>query len=315
MTVSDQREVPPGPVSASGAVLAPGGPRPLVATNPWRLMARRFRRDKVAMAGALVVVLISLSAVFAPLLARYPIDPVLNRATLSQARQPPSWRHPLGTDDVGRDQLTRILYGGRISLVLGLSVAIISVTVGTAVGAVAGYCGGWIDQALMRLTDLLLVIPGLAILMIAQKGLGRSAVVIVAVLSLLFWRGVARVVRSMMLSLREREFAEAARASGASAARVVLTELLPNAVGVICVQAPLAVAAAILTESTLSFLGFGLAPPTASWGSMLAQSRGAVGTHLAYLVYSPGVAILVTVLAINVVGNGLRDAFDPESGG
>jgi len=315
VTLSDQRESVPSPaLTAPGTTLAPGRPEAvLVTTNPWRLVGRRFRKDKLAMAGAVILLLVALSAVFAPVLARYPLNPTLDRATLAHARRAPSWAHPFGTDELGRDQLTRVLYGGRISLAVGMSVAIVSVVIGTAVGAVAGYCRGWVDQALMRLTDVVLIVPGLAVLMIAQKGLGSSLVVVVGVLSLLFWRGVARVVRSVMLSLREREFTEAARASGASGLRVVFAEMLPNAVGVICVQAPLAVAAAILTESTLSFLGFGIEPPAVSWGSMLAQSRGAVGTHLAYLVYSPGLAILVTVLAVNFVGNGLRDAFDPAS--
>lgn len=312
MAVADQRDMPPGPVSGSGAVLAPTGPA-LVTTGPWRLVGRRFRRDKLATAGAAILLLLALSAMFAPLLSPYPLNPTLDSEVLSQARQSPSLRHPFGTDELGRDQLTRVLYAGRISLSVGLCVALASAVIGTAVGAVAGYFRGWVDQVLMRITDMLLIIPGLAVLMIAQKGLGSSLLVIIIVLSLLFWRGVARIVRGVLLSLREREFTEAARASGASTGRIIVTELLPNAIGVICVYAPLAIGAAILTESTLSFLGFGIQPPSVSWGAMLAQSRGAVGTRLSYLVYAPGLAILVTVLAVNFVGNGLRDAFDPES--
>ena len=278
-------------------------------TTPFRPGLGFLTATPIIAAATICLALVIASAILAPWLS--PHDPLL--LAPAQRLKPASAQFLLGTDGYGRDVLSRILYGGRISLALGVSVAVVAVAMGTAVGGLAGYCRGWIDQALMRLTDLLLVIPGLALLMIAQKGLGSSTVVIVGVLSMLFWRGVARVVRSVMLSLREREFIEAARASGASAPRILITEMLPNAVGVICVQAPLAVAAAILTESTLSFLGFGIQPPAVSWGSMLAQSRGAVGTHLTYLVYSPGLAILVTVLAVNFVGNGLRDAFDPQS--
>src|SRR5919202_1600547 len=164
----------------------------------------------------------------------------------------------------------------------------------------------------MRVNDMLLTVPALAVLMIAQKGLGGSLLMVVVILSLLFWHTVARVVRAEFLSLREQQFVEAGRATGASDVRVVVTYLLPNAVGPICVNITLAVGAAILTESALSFLGFGLQPPAVSWGAMLAQSRGAVGTNLAYLVYAPGIAILLAVLAVNFVGDGLRDAFDPR---
>lgn len=306
-------ELATGPITSSGGVLAAGRLPELVTTSQWRLVWRRFRRDKLAMAGAIVLILLAISAVLAPLLAPYPLNPALDTAVLAQARQGPSLHHLFGTDELGRDQLTRVLYGGRISLAVGMAVALASAAIGTAVGIVAGYFGGWVDQLVMRITDLLLIIPGLAVLMIAQKGLGGSLPVIVAVLSLLFWRTLARVVRAVILSLREREFIEAARALGASSSRIIVRQMLPNLVGVISVHATLAVAAAILTESTLSFLGFGIQPPAVSWGSMLAQSRGAVGTSMAYLVYAPGLAILLTVLAVNFVGNGLRDALAAEA--
>jgi peptide/nickel transport system permease protein len=238
-------------------------------------------------AGACVLAVIGLAAIVAPLIAPYPLNPTLDSRVLAMARQTPSRHHWFGTDELGRDQLTRILWGGRVSLVIGLSVALSSTAIGVLVGSVAGWFGGWVDQLLMRANDLLMVIPGLAVLMIAQKGLGGSMTVIIVVLSLLSWYTVARVVRAEFRSLQQLEFVEAARAS--------------------------VVGAAILAESALSFLGFGLQPPAVSWGAMLGQSRGAVGTPLAYLVYAPGVAILVTVLAVNFVGNGLRDAFDPRS--
>ena len=288
---------------------------PWTAAGPWRLFWRRFRRHKMAMIGAATLVVIALAAALASVLAPFPLNPPLDAGVLAQAGQPPSTHHLLGTDELGRDELTRVLYGGRISLVIGLSVALASTVIGTAFGAVAGYFGGWTDQLLMRLNDLLLVIPGLAILMIVEKKVGGSILVIVVILSLLFWHGVARVVRGSFLSLRTTGYVEAARATGASPPRIMIGEMLPNAVGPILVHATLAVSAAILTESALSFLGFGLQPPAVSWGTMLAQSREAVGTSLGYLVYAPGIAIVLTVLAANLVGNGLRDAFDPRGTG
>jgi len=189
----------------------------------------------------------------------------------------------------------------------------VSTAIGSLMGAAAGYFGRWPDQLLMRVTDLFLIVPALAILLIAQKKLGGSVPVIIIILSLLFWQYIARVVRGVFLSLKEKEFVEAARASGASSWRIIFRHMLPNAMGPIAVNATLAVALAILTESTLSFLGFGVRPPTVSWGNMLQQSEGAVGTENAYLIYFPGLFILVTVMAVNFLGDGLRDAFDPQS--
>ena len=291
-----------GLLGTAPAVVAPA--------SQWRLVARRFRRNRPAVAGLVVLVILVFSALFAPLLTPYELNPTLTSEVLGEARQSPSLRHPFGTDELGRDQLTRVLYGGRISLVVGLCVALASSLIGTFVGAVAGYFGGWVDRLLMRLVDLLLILPGTALLMIAYKGLGDSLPVIVLVLGLLFWRTVARVVRGVFLALREQEFVEAARACGASSTRIIASEMLPSALGPIWVHLTLAVGGAILAESGLSFLGFGVQPPAVSWGSMLAQSRGAIGTDLAYLVYAPGLAILFTVLAVNYVGSGLRDALD-----
>ena len=280
--------------------------------GPWALAWRRFRRQRPAVAGAVVLVALALAVACAPLLAAHDPSPSLDARRLAQAGQPPSAQHWLGTDQLGRDQFARALYGGRISLVVGLCVALASTVLGAAVGAVAGYCKGWVDEVVMRLTDLVSIVPALAVLMIARKGLGGSLVVIIAILSLVSWPTLARVVRAVVVSLREKEFVEAARASGASGRHIVVRHLLPNAVGPVCVHAGLAVGAAILAESALSFLGFGLQAPAISWGGMLAESKGAVGTDLAYLFYAPGLAIFVTVVAVNLVANGLRDAFDPE---
>ncbi|TML88736.1 MAG: ABC transporter permease [Actinobacteria bacterium] len=291
-------------VGAGATVLQP------VARSQWQLFRRRFFKHKVAVAAGVVLLLLYLSAIFAGQVTRYPLNPNIAQ---TQAQAGPSASHWFGTDELGRDQFTRIIYAGRISLAIGLSVAVVSTAVGSLIGAAAGYFGRWADQLLMRLTDLFLVVPALAILLIAQKKFGGSVPVIIIVLSLLFWQYIARVVRGVFLSLKEKEFVEAARASGASSWRIIFRHMLPNAIGPIAVNATLAVALAILTESTLSFLGFGVRPPTVSWGNMLQQSEGAVGTSNAYLIYFPGLFILVTVMAVNFLGDGLRDAFDPQS--
>lgn len=287
---------------------SPAAPPPV---SQWRLFRRRLFRHRLAVVSLCILAGLYLVALLAPQLAPYELNPPLEGRVLQQARQGPSPSHPFGTDELGRDQLTRVMYGARISLAVGLGVAVVSAIVGSAVGATAGYLGGWVDQVLMRLTDLGLMMPALAVLMIAGKAVGGSVVAIVLILSALYWMTVARVVRGVVLSLREREFIISARASGASGLRIVVRHLLPNAVGPIVVNTTLVVGYSILTESVLSFLGFGVQPPTVSWGNMLAQSSGVVGTSLAYLIYFPGLAILITVLSVNFLGDGLRDAFDP----
>jgi peptide/nickel transport system permease protein len=286
-----------------------------VARSQWALFRRRFFRHKLAVASGGLLILLYLSAIFAgPITSRYPLNPDLgDPKVLAEANHPPSREHWFGTDELGRDQFTRIIYAGRISLVIGLSVALVSTMVGAAIGALAGYFGGWSDQLLMRVTDLFLIVPQLAVLLLVQSKWKGSVMVIVITLSLLFWQYIARVVRGVFLSLKEKEYVEAARASGASSFRIMFRHILPNTIGPIAVNATLAVAVAILTESTLSFLGFGIQPPEVSWGNMLFQSKGAVGTPTGYLIYFPGLFILVTVMAVNFLGDGLRDAFDPQS--
>ncbi len=279
----------------------------------WELFRRRFFHHKLAVAALITLLLLCVLAIFAPLIAPYPLNPPLDAKVLAEANQGPSLKHLFGTDELGRDQFTRIIYAGRISLVVGFGVALLSVLVGTAIGALAGYLGGRVDQLLMRLTDLILVVPALAILMIASKGLGGSVEATVIILSALFWMPLARVVRGVFLSLKEKEYVEAARASGASSGRIMVRHMLPNTIGPIVVNGTLTVGLAILTESTLSFLGFGVQPPTVTWGNMLAQSAGDVGTNLAYLIYFPGLVITLTVLAANYLGDGLRDALDPSA--
>ncbi len=292
------------PIEADGAV----------ARSQWSLILRRFLHHKLAVVALVVLVLFYLAALFAPQLAPYELTPKLTGETLSQARQGPSSAHWFGTDELGRDQLTRVLYAARVSLVIGLLVALLSTAIGTAIGAIAGYIGGRMDKAMMFITDLVLVIPALAILMIAQKGLGGKTSTIILILSLIFWTTIARVIRGVFLSLKEKEFVEAAKAIGCSSSRIIFRHMLPNTVGPIIVNFTLVVGGAILIESTLSFLGFGVDPPDVSWGNMIAQSKNSVGSSTAYLIYFPGLALFLTILAANFLGDGLRDALDPQSG-
>ena len=303
----------PGPVGPS-ELLPPAGPptggaTPMEHRTPGQLFRRRFVRHKVALASIGVLVLLVVVCFGAALFAPY--SP--NHQDLTLGTVGPSWSHWFGTDELGRDQLTRILYAGQISLKIGLAVALLSTVVGTIVGAVAGYLGKATDQVLMRTTDLFLIVPAIAVLALALKKFGHDDLTIIWVLAALFWMYVARVVRAQVLSLKEQEFVEAARASGASGPRIVARHILPNCIGPIVVNATLAVAAAIVTESTLSFLGFGVQLPATSWGRMLSDAEGYVGTSQSYLLYFPGLAILLTVLAVNFLGDGLRDAFNPQS--
>jgi len=270
------------------------------------LMWRRFRRHKLAIASLVTLVVIGLATLLAGVLSPYEYS----EQHLDQILQGPSAKHLLGTDQLGRDELTRLLYGGRVSLLIGLGVALVSGVVGTLVGAAAGFYGGRLDNAVMRLTDLFLSIPLLVLLIIASRATGGSIRDIVLVLSLALWMFLARIVRGLFLSLREKEFVEAARSIGASNRRIIFRHLLPNAIGVIIVNLTLTVAIAILTESLLSFLGFGIQPPTPTWGNMLEDGRPQM-TFAGWLVWFPGLAILLTVMCVNFLGDGLRDALDP----
>lgn len=280
-----------------------------VARSQAQLVFRRFLRHRMAVFSVFLLATIAALCFSATWIAPYGE----NQQEILNFNQPPSSEHWFGTDEAGRDVLSRILYGGQISLKIGVAVALLSTAIGTLLGAIAGFFGRWIDNALMRLTDLFLVVPSIAILAIALRRFGNKDTTIILILAAVFWMVIARVVRGQVLSIKEKEYVEAARASGASNARIIVRHILPNVIGPIVVNATLAVAAAIITESTLSFLGFGVQPPETSWGNMLARGRGYVVTDAAYLVYFPGFAILITVLCINFIGDGLRDAFDPQS--
>jgi peptide/nickel transport system permease protein len=272
-----------------------------------QLAWRRFKRHKLAIGSAAILILLTLGTVFIGVISQYHFA----QQNLLVSRKPPSAAHWFGTDLLGRDVFTRVMYGGRISLLVGLSVALSAGFIGAVVGAIAGFYGGWIDNILMRVTDLFLSIPFLVILIIAANALGGTVFDIVVILALFFWMPDARIVRGVFLSLKEKEFVEAARSSGASSMRIIFVHILPNAMGPIIVNATLSVAAAILTESALSFLGFGIQPPTPTWGNLLNASQGSSQLY-PWLVWFPGLAILITVLCVNFLGDGLRDALDPH---
>jgi peptide/nickel transport system permease protein len=269
---------------------------------------RRFRKHKLAVAGAVLILLFYAVAVFAPILA--PHDPyVVNTLKLREA---PTSSHPKGRDEVGRDLLSRVIYGSRIALTVGFVAAGISLVVGVLCGLVAGYFGGWVDQVLMRLVDALMAFPTLLLIMATVAAFGPKLWTVIVAIGMTSWSVYARVVRGEVLSLREREFVEGARALGAGGWRIIFRHLLPNCMAPVIVLVTLNVSNAILTESSLSFLGFGIQPPEASWGSILSTGRQFI-TTAPHIAIFPGLAITLVVLAFNLVGNGLRDALDPKS--
>ncbi|MEA2487249.1 MAG: glutathione transport system permease protein [Actinomycetota bacterium] len=279
------------------------------ARTQWQLARRRFFRHKLAMASLVVLFLIFLAALLAPHLTPYKFDQI----NLNDIGVGPTLvgRHFFGTDQLGRDYFTRVLYGIRTSARVALLVAVLSTFIGTVVGALAGYYRGWVDNLLMRFVDLLLTLPGLAILLTASALLGQGSPYRVGIiLALLFWTPLARVVRGTFLSLREKEFVEAARALGASDKRIMFRHMLPNSMGPIIVNATLVIAEAILIEAVLSFLGFGIQPPTPALGALIADGETSMQTFW-WLVTFPGLTIVAICLCVNFIGDGLRDALDP----
>ena len=276
----------------------------------WALAFRRFLRHRPAVAGLLILAAVGFTALAAPVLAPY--APTAIDAGAFQAG--PSRAHALGTDSVGRDVLSRLIYAARVSLTVGLLAVSMYVLIGTAVGAVAGYYGGAIDVLLSRFMEIVLSFPPLIIILFAVSVFGRPSLWnVIVVLGLLGWPVVARLVRGQLLSLRDLDFVLAARALGASDARVIERHLLPNALAPVLVAATFGTANAILIEAALSFLGMGVQPPTPSWGNMLTDAQSlTVLERMAWLWLPPGFMILVSVLAINFVGDGLRDALDPS---
>jgi peptide/nickel transport system permease protein len=277
-------------------------------------LGKRFGRSPGAVAGFIVLSILVLASIFAPL---SPYDPDISN--VSETFQAPSLRHLMGTDGLGRDLLTRVLYGGRISLTVGILVVVITLSIGVTLGAVAGYAGGVVDNILMRLTDVTLALPSLLVLILLSTILrdveipflqSNSVVTISLVIGLLSWTTFARLVRAAFLTLREMDFVTASRSLGASPSQLVIRHILPNAIGPIIVESTLELGYAIIQESGLSFLGFGIQPPTPSWGNLLSNAQENF-IRYPWLAIFPGLMIFLAIISVNYIGDGLRDAFDP----
>jgi peptide/nickel transport system permease protein len=305
------------PASATGDASAAAARR-AVSTSPWAEAWRRFRRHKMAMFSLVLLALMVALVLFGPLVWRVPINEIDFTARLAT----PSFKHPMGTDDLGQDIFARMLYGGRISIAVGLAAMLMAIVVGVTIGAIAGISRGWVDSALMWLTDLFLSLPQLPLLLLViylfrdslKAAFGVEVgvfILIVLVIGGFRWMPVARLVRAQFFSLREKEFVEAARALGASTPRQVARHILPNSLGPVIVAGTIDVAAAIIAESTLSFLGLGFPPDIPTWGRILFDSKDYLDIAPHWAMF-PGLAIFLTVLTINFIGDGLRDALDPR---
>jgi peptide/nickel transport system permease protein len=290
--------------------VAPEPELEVAQTGLWQLALRRFRAHKLAVASLFVMAALVLIVVVGPFISPY--DP--GKPHLDDIFLRPSLQHPMGTDSLGRDLLTRILYGGRISLVVGVLAVSVAISLGTLIGGVAGFYGGVADAVLMRFVDMMLSIPRLFLLILASVFLRDrfpSFLIIVVVLGALSWMHVARLIRGSFLALKEREFVEAARMVGSRGRDIIWRHLLPNALAPIIVAATLGVATAIIAESTLSFLGLGIQPPVASWGNMLKDAQTDM-RDAPWVAVFPGLSIFLAVVSINFIGDGLRDALDPR---
>ncbi len=305
-------------MAGSTPASATAEPRKPVSTSPWAEAWRRFKRHRLAYASLWLLGILSLAVLLGPLVYKIGINDIDFTARLKG----PSSAHPLGTDDLGRDLLARMLYGGRISLAVGVAAMLTGIVIGVVVGAIAGISRGWVDAFLMWLTDLFLSLPQLPLLLLLifffrdplKAVFGPEVgifLLIVLVIGGLSWMPVARLVRAQFFSLREKEFVEAARALGASTQRQVVRHILPNAIGPVIVAATINIAAAIIAESTLSFLGLGFPPDIPTWGRILNDSRDYLDIAVHWAMF-PGLAIFIAVLTINFIGDGLRDALDPR---
>ncbi len=290
--------------------------RRIAGRSPWALGWQRLRRDRVAMVSLGVILFVVLVAVFAPVIAS-----ITGHGPNEQFRQtglspdglpmPPSSTFWFGTDDLGRDILVRIAYGARVSLLVGVVATALTVVIGVVVGLVAGFVGGFVDTLLARLVDIVLSMPFLLVAIALVSITGPSLTVTIVVIGFFSWASVARIVRGQVISLREREFVEAARSLGSSDGRIMFVDVLPNVLAPVIVYTSLLVPIVILTEAALSFLGLGLAPPTPDWGGMINEATNYYTTSW-WFVFFPGLALLITTLAFNLFGDGVRDAFDPR---
>lgn len=284
--------------------LSPQPARRRSGSKAWR----RFVANKMALVGGVVIVLLCLMAVFANYLApHHPIQDIFR----GMRGVGPSWEHPLGFDHLGRDLLSRIIYGSRVALLVGVASSAIAVVIGVTIGAAAGYFGGWVDEVLSLLIDALMAFPLIALLIVLAAVIGPSLPTTIIVIGATVWARYARVVRAEVLSLRERDFVMAAQALGANDRRVIGRHVIPNVLGPVIVLASLQVGSIIILEAALSFLGLGVRPPTPSWGGILADGRAYI-IRYPHIAIFPGIMIVITVLAFNFLGDGLRDALDPR---
>jgi len=310
-----ERTAAPAARASDALTLGTLGPPRTLWGDAWR----RFRRHKLAIAGAIVLIIFIVAALIGPLIYRVNRDAMDVLASMSGS----TLKHPMGTDDLGRDLFARVLFGGRVSLAVGMVAMLILIGVGTLIGSVAGFFGGVADHVLMRLTDMFLALPQLPLLLLAiflfrdalRKVMGPELgifLLVVCVIGLLNWMGTARIVRASFLSLKQKEFVEAATCLGVSRSAIMFRHILPNVLSPIIVAATLAVGEAIITESVLSFLGLGFPPDTPTWGRLLYDGQNflEIAPHM---VLWPGLMIFLTVLSINYMGDGLRDALDPRS--
>ncbi len=304
------------------------GPEPEVTSGPHltsgQLVWRRFRKHKLAILGMIGITLLLLYIIIGSLVIP---EVAANRVNLDASLSPPSAQHIMGTDDVGRDVFNRIIYGGQISLVVGVLSVVIAVSLGTVIGGIAAYYGKWVDAILMRFTEAMLSIPSLFLLIVLGKMFGRSVQtiqlfgrsfsgsvgIVILVIGTTSWMYLARIVRANVLSLREMDYISASKALGASNSRIFFSHLVPNTLGAIIVASTLGLANAILTEAYVSFLSLGVQPPTASWGNMLTGAQSFIQRDIWWMWLFPSLFIVFTILCINLMGDGLRDAFDPRS--
>ncbi len=268
---------------------------------------RRFSANRLAMVGMAFIIALCIMAIFADVIAPY--DPT--ESFRGQRGGTPTWEHPLGFDHIGRDMLSRVIFGARVALIVGLVATFLAVLIGVLVGAIAGFYGSWVDVILSRILDTLMAIPILALLIVLAAILGPSLITTIVVIGATAWARFARVVRADVMSARERDYVLAARASGMNNTRIIWRHVLPNVLGPVIVLASLGVGTIIILESALSFLGLGIQPPTPSWGRTLSDGRAFI-TLYPHIAIAPGVMIVLTVLAFNFIGDGLRDALDPH---
>lgn len=280
------------------------------ARTPWAVSVRRFRANRLALWSLYVLGILVLAALLAPLLA--PHDPLAIGDVMATRFQPPSWAHPFGTDEFGRDLFSRALYGARVSLSVGILAMLLATSIGSLYGAVSGYFGGFVDGVMMRIVDVWIAFPAFYLMLLLVGVFEASVPVLILILALTAWPPTARFIRGEILSLRERDYVEAARAMGLPAHRIILRHLIPGALSPVLVTGALAVAGMIGAEAGLSFLGLGISPPTPSWGNMVAAGKDALASAW-WVSFFPGALLTITLIAFSLVADGLRDALDPKA--